>query len=467
MEPKSLQYIAEACGGRLTSSRPEVLAIGISTDSRLLKPGELFVALRGENFQGHQFLEAAVKAGAGAVLVEESNPPAGFQGCPVILVRDTRRALGLIASRYRAEFIPLVIAVGGSNGKTTTKELIASILRTRWQVIWSEASFNNDVGVPLTLLRLERQHRAAVLEAGTNHPGELSPLLNMIRPRFGIITNIGREHLEFFGTVDGVAREEGSLAEVLSKNGVLFLQGDSPWSDAIAARTRARVVRVGFGLNNDWRAENLRADQTGVRFSVRAPATIWDGEYRVPLIGRHQVANALFALAVAGENHFTKSEMEAGLASCPPPKMRLQLKWIGGVGWLNDAYNSNPDSLRAAIETLSELPCSGRRFAILGEMLELGARSEEAHIEAGQMAAAAHLDGLWTVGRWAAGTAQEAKHGGVEDAIAVADAAEAVECLARVVRPGDLVLLKASRGARLETIEKLWEERRVEDLALH
>ena len=206
----------------------------------------------------------------------------------------SRAALGKLAAAYRKDFALPVICVGGSNGKTTVKELIASVLEQKLATLWSEASFNNDIGVPLTLLRLEKSHQAAVLEAGTNHPGELAPLVKMIQPKFGVITNIGREHLEFFGDVAGVAREEGWLAELLPADGKLFLNGDNEWTEKIAARTKAKVVRVGIGEKNDWRAEKIRLDKNGVTFRVTARRSEeFSGEYRINLLGRHQVANAL------------------------------------------------------------------------------------------------------------------------------------------------------------------------------
>ncbi len=236
----------------------------------------------------------------------------------MIVVDETRRALGRLGAAYRREFDPVVIAVAGSNGKTTTKELIASVLRQKKTTLWSEASFNNDIGVPLTLLRLERSHQAAVLEAGTNHPGELAPLLKMMSPRMGVVTNIAREHLEFFHDLVGVAREEGTLAECLPSDGVLFLNGDNPWSEIIARRTRARVVLAGLDRSNDWVAREVRADENGAAFFVECRHPAWAGEYRVRLLGRHQVINALLALAVGAEMGLSREEIQRGLLACAP-----------------------------------------------------------------------------------------------------------------------------------------------------
>ena len=198
----------------------------------------------------------------------------------MIAVEDTRQALGKLAACYRRDFDPAMIAVGGSNGKTTTKELLASVLRQRFKTLWSEASFNNDIGVPMTLLKLDRTHQAAALEVGTNHPGELAPLVRMIEPRFGVITSVGREHLEFFGDLTGVAEEQGWLAELLPPDGALFVNGDSPDIEKIVRRTRAKVSRVGLGSENDWRAVKVKPDESGATFQVKTADEAVRGEYR-------------------------------------------------------------------------------------------------------------------------------------------------------------------------------------------
>src|SRR5262249_15253732 len=260
------KFITAACAGDQLNGSPDELVQRICTDSRKIAPGDLFFALPGENFDGHSFVEEVIRKGAVAVVVQCERKPATPNGCVVITVQDTRSALGHFAARYRQDFALPIIAIGGSNGKTTTKELAASVLRQRLPVVWSEASFNNDIGVPLTLLKLENWHEAAVLEVGTNHPGELAPLVKMIQPKFGIITSIGREHLEFFGDVDGVADEEGCLAELLPNDGKLFIGGDSPWTRRIVERTRAAVVRTGFSDANDWRVQSPKVDEGGVTF---------------------------------------------------------------------------------------------------------------------------------------------------------------------------------------------------------
>jgi UDP-N-acetylmuramoyl-tripeptide--D-alanyl-D-alanine ligase len=304
----------------------------------------------------------------------------------------------------------------------------------------------------MTLLRLESSHQAAVVEVGTNHPGELAPLVRLARPQFGVITNIGREHLEFFGDLAGVAQEEGALAELLPADGKLFINGDGEWTEKIVARTPAQVVRVGFEEKNDWRAKGVRLDKNGVTFQVAAPKAEYAGEYRINLLGRHQVANALLAISIGAELGASRPEIEHGLIECQPAKMRLNFWEAGGVRVLDDSYNANADSTIAALETLSDLPLQGRRVAVLGDMAELGAHSAAAHEEIGRRAAELKLNQLFAVGQMAAVTAQAARAAGLARVFEFADVEGAVMAVKNFLKPGDVVLLKASRSARLERI---------------
>jgi UDP-N-acetylmuramoyl-tripeptide--D-alanyl-D-alanine ligase len=452
MQARPLSFFAAACGGELRGGGSEAPVRRVCTDSRQAREGDLFVALRGERFDGHDFIAEVARKGVAGVVVERAKAPAAAPGCPLILVEDTRRALGRMAARYREDFTLPLIAVAGSNGKTTTKELLAAVLRERGSTLASEASFNNDIGVPLTLLRLETSHTAAVLEAGTNHPGELPALLGIIRPRYGVLTGIGREHLEFFGDLDGVAREEGSLAETLPSDGALFLHGDGDWTEAISRRAKCRVVTAGLGPRNDWRAEAIRVTDEGTVFRATSPRQEFSGEYRLRLLGRHQVPNALLVLAAAAELGVSSEQARRGLAACPPPRMRLNLRQAGGVRVLDDSYNANADSTQAALETLRELSCAGRRVAVLGDMAELGSHTVAAHEEAGRAAARAGVDLLVAVGRHAGATAAAARSAGLRDVIEFAEVPAAAAAVRTFARVGDLVLLKGSRAAGLERI---------------
>jgi UDP-N-acetylmuramoyl-tripeptide--D-alanyl-D-alanine ligase len=452
VETRSLKFVAAACDGEIRRGAAKALVKNVCTDSRKVQAGDLFFAIKGEYFDGHDFLSEVAAGGITAVVIEQKKVPAKLPDCAVLVVADVRAALGKFAAAYREDFSLPVVCVGGSNGKTTVKELIASVLRQKLATLWSEASFNNDIGVPLTLLRLEKSHQAAVLEAGTNHPGELAPLVKMIQPKFGVITNIGREHLEFFGDVAGVAQEEGRLAELLPADGKLFLNGDNEWTGKIASRTKAQVVRVGLGEKNDWRAEKIRLDKNGVTFQVQSPKEEFCGEYRINLLGRHQVTNALFAIVVSEELGLGRAEIQRGLAECPPPKMRLQFWEANGVRVLDDTYNANADSTIAALETLCELPLQGQRVAVLGDMEELGAHSESAHAEVGRRAAEFGIGQLFAVGKMSPVTAKAARDAGLNRVIEFTDVEAAMKVVKQFLKTGDVVLLKASRASRLERI---------------
>lgn len=450
METHSLKFVAAACGGEIQSGSPDATFERVCTDSRQARPGDLFFAIKGEKFDGHSYLAEVAAKNVAGVVVEKA---AGLVlDCPVLKVDSVRVALGRLAAIYRNEFLLPVVCVAGSNGKTTVKELIASVLRQKFATLWSEASFNNDIGVPLTLLKLDRSHQAAVLEAGTNHPGELAPLVKMIQPTYGVITNIGREHLEFFGDVAGVAQEEGMLAELLPADGILFLNGDDEWSDKLAARTKAKVVRVGLGEENDWRARKVRLDKNGVTFQVECARQDFAGEYRVNLLGKHQVINALFAIAVSEELGVGCPSIRDGLAQCSPPKMRLNYWEANGVRVIEDCYNANADSTLAALETLCGLPLQGRRVAVLGDMAELGAHSDAAHREIGRRAAELKLGQLFAVGRMAPVIGAAAREAGLLRVFEFAEVEGAIKAVKTILKPGDVVLFKASRAARLERI---------------
>jgi UDP-N-acetylmuramoyl-tripeptide--D-alanyl-D-alanine ligase len=452
VEERSLKFVAEACDAEIRRGAADAVVKNVCTDSRQAKAGELFFAICGEKFDGHDFLNEVAAKKVGGIVIEQKKIPAQLPDCVVLVVDDARIAFGKLAAAYRKDFSLPVIAVGGSNGKTTTKELLASVLRQKFATLWSEASFNNDIGVPATLLRLEKSHDAAVLEAGTNHPGELAPLVKMIQPKFGVITSIGREHLEFFGDVAGVAQEEGWLAELLPADGKLFLNGDGEWTEKIAARATAKIVRIGFGEKNDWRAKKIRLDKSGLTFQVESPKKEFCGEYRVNLLGRHQAVNALFAIAVGAEFGLEPAQIQRGLAECQPPKMRMQFWEANGVRVLDDAYNANMDSTIAALETLCDLPLQGRRVAVLGDMEELGAHSEASHTEIGKCAAELKIGQLFAVGKMASVVATAARDGGLTRVIEFENVEAAMKAIKNFLKPGDVVLLKASRASRLERI---------------
>jgi UDP-N-acetylmuramoyl-tripeptide--D-alanyl-D-alanine ligase len=386
------------------------------------------------------------------VLAEKRRHSALPPGVPAMIVENSRAALGRIAAAYRGQYNLEAIAIAGSNGKTTTKELVASVLRERLDTVWSAASFNNDVGVPLTLLSIESRHRAGVFEAGTNHPGELLPLLGMIQPRGGVITSIGREHLEHFGGLEGVLQEEGALAEALPPDGFLVIGADGFGADELARRSTARVIRVGTGRENDWRIGSVEMNSSGTRFALEAADSEFNGWYETKLLGSHQVVNATYAIVVGKELGLGRADIQRGLASCTGAKMRLQLKQIDGFTVLDDAYNANADSMEAALETLRQFPCTGRRIAVLGEMAELGSTRIPAHEEIGRRAAGGKIDFLVTVGKSSPVMAAAARNAGLRQVVQLDEVESAGPAITEIVAPGDVVLVKASRAARLERV---------------
>jgi UDP-N-acetylmuramoyl-tripeptide--D-alanyl-D-alanine ligase len=457
MEPRPLRFFAEACDGELCDVDGGRVVKRVCTDTRDLRAGDLFVALGGDRFDGHDYVGEALRSGAVAAVVARRQ--AGrFEGVPRLEVADPRRALGRMAGRYRSEFRIPVVAVAGSNGKTTTKEILGGVLGGCFETLRSRDSFNNDIGVPVTLLGLESRHVAAVVEVGTNHPGELAPLLRLACPRIGVLTHIGEEHLEHFGSVAGVVEEEGWVADLLPPDGLLVLPGDQPWTDAVVARTRARVVRTGTASGCDWQVVGMEVDADGTTFAVRCVRPELNGEYRVNLVGRHQVSNAVLALAVAAEFGLGRDELRRGLLSCGPAKWRMNRWEFEGVQVIEDCYNANPDSMAAALETLRGFPCSGRRVVVMGGMAELGRHGPRAHARMGHRVAELGLDWLVGVGRDAALAVDAAVGEGMGSAVAVDAVEGAAAALRAYLRPGDCLLIKGSRSARLERLGALLRE---------
>ena len=452
MEPRTLGFVEESCNGQLVAGQRSSSIRRGCTDSRLARKGDLFIAICGDRFDGHDYLKDALGQGAEAAVVSCSRLGQEKVHGPMIEVEETRHALGRLSANYRQDFELPIIAVGGSNGKTSTKEILATVLGQRLETLSSEASFNNDIGVPLTLLRLREAHEAAVLEVGSNHPGELQPLLQLIRPRYGVLTSIGREHLEFFGDLAGVIEEEGALAEALPPEGCLFVNGDIEGLEAIRARWRATVVTVGEGEDCDWQLTGTVLNNDGTTFELLSPKGDWSGAYRVNLLGHQNARNAALAIALAAELGLSREELDQGLQCCRPASMRMEMQTLGGVRIINDAYNSNPDSLLAALETMRLFPTKGKRIAILGDMAELGQASEFAHVEVGRLAARLGMDGLVAVGQWANKMVRAAQEEGLANVAAFDDINVAGQALAVKLSSGDLVLIKGSRAARMERI---------------
>jgi UDP-N-acetylmuramoyl-tripeptide--D-alanyl-D-alanine ligase len=449
MNSLPISKIAKLAGASLFSGDGAVVIERVSTDSRTLKPGELFVALRGENFDGHNFIESAANSGAAGAIVEFNWKGAVPEGFALIRAQDTLQAYQELAANYRRSLSLKVVAITGSNGKTSTKDFAAAVLGRRFRVTKTEGNFNNHVGLPRTMLEASSRDEIAVWEIGMNHPGEVAALARIAMPDLGIITNIGVAHIEFMGSREAIAAEKGTLAEAVDAQGTVILNADDAFMESLAKRARGKVLLAGTTAGT-IRASEISQSESGIDF------TIMEGPHRcraqLPVPGLHMVQNALLAVAAGRVFGLSLEECAAGLVGAPLAKARLQIKEIQGVHFLDDSYNANPDSMKAALRTLVELDADGKRFAVLGEMRELGAESEHGHCEVGETAAALKVDHLITIGDVAATIAKAAEHAGLEKSVAVRSTSEAAELLREIAAPGDLVLIKGSRAARTEEV---------------
>ena len=456
METLRLEQVAELCEARLIRGDPDRVVERISIDSRLLGQGDCFVALRGPHFDGHEFISDVARLGASAAVV--SNPTRAMNSpsaLSLLQVQDTLTALHKLATNYRRLMPPTtrLVAVTGSSGKTTTKELIASVLGERFNVVESSGNNNNHIGVPLNLLRLDPAHDFGVFELGTNHPGEIAVLTGMVRPDIGVITNIGLGHVEFFGDESGVAKEKGTLLEVLPRNGdgLAVLNADDKWCAELRTRTNATVVTVGIENFADIRASDIKINGD-IKFRLNIAKKREDIIVRLKTLGRHQIYNALQAAAVGYFAGMDLDEICLGLESAQFPHMRMEPVTIHGVRFVNDCYNANVVSMKAALQMMRETPCAGRKVAILGDMLELGEWTERAHRDVGAMAADCGVAFLVTVGESARLIAQGAVGAGMEShrVLSLATAEEAGATLRELAHEGDFVLIKGSRRLQLE-----------------
>ena len=409
----------------------------------------MFVALRGENFEGHDFVEATAKAEATGALVDlkwAGNVPNNFA---LVRATDTLQAYQTLAANYRRSLALKVLAITGSNGKTSTKDFAASVLARRFRVTKTEGNFNNHVGLPRTILEATSEDEVAVWEIGMNHPGEIAALSKIAAPDAAIITNIGVAHIEFMGSREAIALEKGALAEAVDSQGTVILNADDSFTEGIAARSCAKVVLAGT-TGGAVRAIEIRQSAEGSEF------TIVEGAHRcraqLPVAGSHMVQNALLAVAAGRAFGLSIEECAAGLAAAPLTKARLQIKEIGGVQFLDDSYNANPDSMKAALRTLVELDAEGKRIAVLGEMRELGTESERGHREVGETAATLGVNQLITIGNAAEMIAEGARIAGLDKVLSVGSTGEAARLLGEIAEPGDLILIKGSRAARTEKV---------------
>ena len=458
-EALTLMNIAGIMGGRLHVPSPALRnrrITGVCSDTRRIEEGNLFVAITGERFDGHDFVPEAVRAGAAAALVTDDwharRPDREAPKAARIVVPDVIPALQAFAGWHRRRFELPVVAVTGSSGKTTTKDMIASVLDERYRVFKTQGNLNSQLGVSEALFSLREDHGAAVLELGMTRAGELDRLSRMTRPSIGVITNVGPAHIEFFDSIEGIARAKGEILHHLPEGGRAVLNADDPLVMKQAGRSRARVVTFGRGTEADVRLTRVRTELSGSNFTLSDGAS-----FRINLMGEHQVMNAAAAVAVGRLLGIDDQAIARALRSVEPTPMRMEYRKAGAVHLINDAYNANPSSTKAALDALAA--AEGRKLVVLGDMLELGDLGRAAHREIG-MRAAKVAERIITVGELAREIAAAAVDGGFPEPCVVScgrndDAAAAV--LAEI-EDGDVVLVKGSRGMRMETVVEYLEK---------
>jgi len=457
----TVETIAEITGAEVLLGGPDISVTDLCIDSREVHPGCIFVALPGESHDGHAFLDDALRAGSRAVVVTRQSGEladtvllASQRGAAVLRVADAARAVQDLASWHRSRLRCAVIGVTGSSGKTTTKDFLASVLGTDMRVVSTVGNRNNELGVPLTVLSAGSETDALIVEMGMRGLGQIERLCAIARPHFGLVTNVGTSHIELLGTQEAVATAKGELVRCVPQDGTVFLNGDDAFSDVLATIAAAPVTLYGLAEKCVVRAEDVQLDdESRPSFDLVTP----QGTTRVtlPVSGRHNVYNALAAAAVGLRLAVSLDAVADGLAGARTTSMRMEsFTAASGVFVINDAYNANPSSMAAAVETLSEVRVTGKRVAVLGDMAELGSLTELAHFRIGEQVATVGLDLLVTVGDRARRIADGARAKGmVADVVRpCATVEEAIEVLDDVLAAGDAVLVKASRVMGLEAV---------------
>lgn len=450
MKPLSIDEIVTATGGELIGTNTHRVVKAVSTDTRNLGEGSLFVALRGENFDGHKFTDQAVKNGAECLLVDTLPENAQELDAPLILVKNSLYGLQRLAKWYRNQLDIKVVGLTGSNGKTSTKDFTASVLRKAFKVNATKGNLNNHIGLPLSVLATEEDDEVCVWEMGMNHAGEIAPLCDISEPDIGIITNIGTAHIENLGSREGIAEEKASLARALPEQGTLIVTASCDFVDYLIERSVAKVLVTG-NCRGTIRAENLKIQEAGSTFDLCI-----DGQEPVPVelavSGKHMVNNALLAAGAAVVLGMKAKDIAAGLNETVLTSGRLRRYESGGITVIDDTYNANPDSVIAAIETLTDMPIhnGGRRIVALGMMAELGVHAEPEHLRVGKFAAERELQ-VVSVGEAAERINQGAREHS-ETAVHFNDPQEAATWLKEFCKEGDTVLFKGSRMAGMENV---------------
>lgn len=451
MQKLICEEILKATGGKLEAGYGNTAFTGISTDSRKIKTGDLFIPLAGQNFDGHDFIQKAIDSGAAGVVTQKHFTVP--EGKAVILVKDTSAALRDIAAYYRNKFPVPFVGITGSVGKTSTKDMVACAVGTRYRVLKTEGNFNNEIGVPLTVLNLNSTHEAAVVEMGMSSIGEISRLTAIVKPHIAIITNIGISHIEKLGSRQNILKAKMEILEGLDRDGLVILNGDDTLLRGARSFVSFRTKLYGLEEECDYQAYNIKAlGEDGSDFDI----LVGGSEYRVhvPLPGIHNVYNALAAIAAGCELKVPMKDIVSGISQFSPSKMRLNIFERDGIKIIDDVYNANPQSMEAAIGVLCDISEGARKIAVLGDMLELGDWAGKAHYDVGKFAAGKGVDYIITVGQNARQIAQGALEGGCgkERTASFGTIEEALKYANEIITQGDIILVKGSRGMKMEGI---------------
>ncbi|MBM7705015.1 UDP-N-acetylmuramoyl-tripeptide--D-alanyl-D-alanine ligase [Metabacillus iocasae] len=447
---KTVKEVSNMIPGSELINNGDIKIEGVSIDTRTIKKNNLFIPIKGEHFNGHQFIDKAIENGAVATLwnKDEPNPP---QHLPVVLVEDTLKALQTLAETYRDQLNVKVVGITGSNGKTTTKDMVEAVLSTKYNVLKTEGNFNNHIGLPLTLLRMEKHTEIAILEMGMSSRGEIEFLSNLAKPDIAVITNIGESHLQDLGSREGIAEAKLEIICGLQENGELIYTGDEPLLVSRLKDTAIKTVTFGQSKALDLYPVLVEQQESGTRFTINQHENV---SFFVPVLGQHNVHNALASIAVGRYFHLPLGEIAEGLKNLRLTSMRMEVqKAPSGLTIINDAYNASPTSMKAAIQLLKDMDGYEKRILVLGDMLELGNQEKQFHFEIGQFISPSYVDYVFAYGPLSAHIIQGAKSAFTADRIAhFTDKQELAKELETIASPQDIIIVKGSRGMKLEEV---------------
>ena len=449
----NFEEIISAINAEVINGDKKIIFSEIVTDSRKIIDGSLFIAIKGETFNGEDFAVEAINKGAAGVIVSKDCPKKNLPSSGIIFkVDDTLKAYQMIARQWRMKFNIPIVSITGSNGKTTTKDLTAAVLSAKGEVQKTSGNFNNEIGVPLTLLGINENHKSAVVEIGMRGLHQIEGLAKIVKPNIGIVTNVGETHIELLGSIENIARAKRELVEAIESGGTVILNADDPNVINMKNFVKSGVKVITFAIDNaaDIHAENISTDSTSTRFIVNGK------NFEIPMLGKHNVSNALAAIAAGVAVNLNLDQIAEGLKNLSATKMRFETIERNGLHIINDAYNASPLSMRAALQTTAEI-ASGRKIAVLGDMLELGDISENTHREVGAEVVKNNFDLLITFGELGKFIAEGARSAGLDPKkIFTSDTHEqAADHLKKIISAGDTILFKGSRGMKMEKIIEL------------